>query len=159
LVPAEIDAGEAPLLAGINANATHYSPRRYPERALGRRKFVLDQMHAKGFITEQYYKELSARPLTIVPQVDTQNTLAPEAVAVARDVMTEAQKTSASQGGFSVTTTIRPGPAGRGARRRAQGALGVRRPARALAAVQQELDQGVGQAPARYAEGRRGQGR
>lgn len=105
---AEIDAGEAALLAGINANATHYSPRRYPERALGRRKFVLDQMHAKGFITEQYYKELSARPLTIVPEVDTQNTLAPEAVAVARDVMTEAQKTSASQGGFSVTTTIRP---------------------------------------------------
>ncbi len=106
---AELDAAEAALLAGIVASPERYSPRRVPERALSRRKYVLEQMRAKGFVTEAYFEELSRAPLRLAPELDVQSGLCPEAVDAAKEALLLAQKEEhGAQGGYTVTTTIRP---------------------------------------------------
>jgi penicillin-binding protein 1A len=106
----ELDAGEAALLAGLVASPERYSPRRVPERALARRQYVLEQMRAKGFVTEAYFQELShAPPPRLAPEVDTQSGLCPEVVDAAKEALLLVQKDEhRSQGGYSVTTTIQP---------------------------------------------------
>ncbi len=105
---AEIDAAQAALLAGLVAAPERFTPRRYKDRALGRRKYVLEQMRAKGFITPEYFDKLSTAPLNLAPEPDSQSALAPEAVAVAKETLTRVQKERQSHGGFSIKTTIRP---------------------------------------------------
>ncbi len=67
----ELELHQAAVLAGIIASPENYSPRKSPERALSRRHFVLRQMHVKGFISEDRYREADARPLDITPTPET----------------------------------------------------------------------------------------
>ncbi len=105
---AQLDGAEASLLAGLVASPERFSPRKVPERALSRRKYVLEQMLAKGFVTREFFDTLTAAPLHLAPEVDTQSGLCPEAVEVAKEALAVAQKGGTSQGGYSVTTTIQP---------------------------------------------------
>jgi penicillin-binding protein 1A len=105
---AELDAAESALIAGIVPNPTRYSPRKNPERALARRQFVLEQMRAKGFVTPEYFTELVDAPLRLAPEVDTQAALCPEAVDAAKKELNLARKEVGREGGYTVTTTIRP---------------------------------------------------
>jgi penicillin-binding protein 1A len=105
---ADLDGAESALIAGIVPNPTRYSPRKNPERALARRKFVLEQMRAKGFVTPEYFAQLVDAPLRLAPEVDTQAALCPEAVDAAKKALNLAREEVGSQGGYTVTTTIRP---------------------------------------------------
>jgi penicillin-binding protein 1A len=105
---AKLDVAQSALLAGLVASPEHYSPRRSRSKALARRKFVLDQMRDKGFVTPDYYEQLIKTELVLGEEPDAQSTLAPEAVEVAKDAIAKARKEHPSQGGFSATTTIRP---------------------------------------------------
>lgn len=105
---ADLDAAESALIAGIVPNPTRYSPRKNPERALARRTFVLEQMRAKGFVTPEYFEQLVDAPLRLAPEVDTQAALCPEAVDAAKKALNLAREEVGSQGGYTVTTTIRP---------------------------------------------------
>jgi penicillin-binding protein 1A len=106
---AQLDLAESALIAGIAPNPTRYSPRRHLDRALVRRKFVLEQMRAKGFVTEEYFDELvKAPPPELAPELEKQSALCPEAVDAAKKALNIARKENGRQGGYTVTTTIRP---------------------------------------------------
>jgi len=105
----ELDLAESALIAGIVQSPQRLSPRTHMDRALVRRKYVLDQMRDKGFITQAYYDELvKSPPPVIATEMDTQSGLSPEAVDAAKKALDRARKESGSQGGYTVTTTIRP---------------------------------------------------
>ncbi len=109
-IPAsKLGAVESALIAGIVQSPERLSPRRSMDRALGRRKFVLEQMRAKGFITQAYFDELvKAPPPQLATELDTQSALCPEAVDSAKKALSLARQEAGSQGGYTVTTTIRP---------------------------------------------------
>jgi penicillin-binding protein 1A len=94
----ELDEAESALLAGLVASPERFSPRRSPERALARRAYVLSQMKAKGFVTDDFYAKLSKAPLLLAPEIDSQSGLSPEAVAVARRELLRVQKQRGGQG-------------------------------------------------------------
>ena len=65
VAPADLDAGQAALLAGVVQNPVEFDPRVYPERALQRRNTVLAVMAQRGRISEEEASQLSAEPLGI----------------------------------------------------------------------------------------------
>ncbi|MBM4362699.1 MAG: transglycosylase domain-containing protein, partial [Deltaproteobacteria bacterium] len=77
---AALDLAESALLAGIVAAPERLSPRKSPERALDRRRHVLAQMLAKGFITPPLHEAAAAAKLRIAPTEETDAGLCPEAV-------------------------------------------------------------------------------
>ncbi|MEY4545069.1 MAG: hypothetical protein RL685_1264, partial [Pseudomonadota bacterium] len=125
---ARLDVAQAALLAGLVASPERYTPRRARARALSRRKFVLNQMRDKGFITPELFTQLEGAPLELAPEVDAQSTLCPEVVEIAKDAVAKARKEQPNQGGYTVTTTIRRDLqlAGRAAIRKALAEFGER---------------------------------
>ena len=105
----ELDLAESAMIAGIVQSPQRLSPRTHMDRALARRKYVLNQMRDKGFITPAYYEELiKSPPPVIATEMDTQSALCPEAVDAAKKALDRARKEGGSLGGYTVTTTIRP---------------------------------------------------
>lgn len=104
----DLTVGESALLAGIIAGPESFSPRRDMKRALQRKKFVLDQMREKHFLDDAQYEAALAEPVRIVPLVEAQSELAPEAIAIARRMLLELEPDRAGRGGFTITTTIDP---------------------------------------------------
>ncbi len=104
----ELNVAEAALLAGIVAAPERYSPRKDEEKALIRRKFVLGQMLKKGFMTEPVYRASLAAPLRLALSTETESDIAPEMVGHARRALRKLVGERASQGGFTVKTTIDP---------------------------------------------------
>ncbi|HVU02222.1 MAG TPA: transglycosylase domain-containing protein [Polyangiaceae bacterium] len=103
-----LELAESALLAGLVASPERFSPRKSPERALERRKYVLSQMLAKGFVTQALHDEVEATPLRLAPAADTESELAPEAVDAAKAVLDVAVGPAAHHGGFEIATTIDP---------------------------------------------------
>lgn len=103
-----LELPESALLAGLVASPERFSPRKSPERALERRRYVLGQMLAKGFVTPAIHDRARDTPLRLAPAVDTESELCPEAVDEAKRVLDAAVASGASRGGYEVTTTISP---------------------------------------------------
>jgi len=59
---------EAAFLTGLIRGPNLYLPYQHPERAAGRRNFVLARMHETGFITEAAFKQASVSPLKLTEQ-------------------------------------------------------------------------------------------
>lgn len=55
------------LLVALVKGASYYDPRRFPQRAKGRRDLVLDVMAAQGLITPNQAKKARQRALDVVP--------------------------------------------------------------------------------------------
>jgi len=104
----DLTVGESALLAGIIAGPESFSPRRDMKRALQRKRFVLDQMREKHFLDDAQYEAALAEPVRLVPLVEPQSELAPEAIAIARRMLLELEPDRAGRGGFTITTTIDP---------------------------------------------------
>ncbi|MEY4548121.1 MAG: hypothetical protein RL685_4316, partial [Pseudomonadota bacterium] len=105
---AELNLAESALLAGIVPSPERFSPRRSPALALARRRHVLAQMAAKGFISPELLTELVDSPLGIVPEPEVESSLAPEAVQLARGKLEEQRGLKHQRGGWVVQTTIDP---------------------------------------------------
>lgn len=58
---------EAAMLAALPKAPEHYSPVKFPEKALQRQKLVLERMSKLGLITEQEKLDALKQPLRIVP--------------------------------------------------------------------------------------------
>jgi penicillin-binding protein 1A len=99
---------EAAIVAGLVAGPEIYSPRRDASKSMGRRDFVLGQMREKGFVKESAWSEALAEPLTLAATHESSNELAPEAVEVARRLLTELEPERSRRGGFTIHTTIDP---------------------------------------------------
>jgi len=104
----DVTIAEAALLAGLVAGPEVYSPRKDVTRALGRRAFVLAQMHAKGFLSDAQYAAAKDEPLHLAPEAEALTQLAPEAVEIARRTLRDLEKDRAARGGYTITTTIDP---------------------------------------------------
>lgn len=63
--PAELDASEAALLAGLIQAPSRRSPINHPQAALARRNWVLGRMHALGFLNSEQFQQHIARPLEV----------------------------------------------------------------------------------------------
>jgi penicillin-binding protein 1A len=105
---AQLDLGEAALLAGLVAAPERFSPRHAPERALERRGYVLGQMLEKQFVTRDLYEEATRTPLRLAPAVERESELAPEVVVHAKKALVQAAGERAERGGFTVFTTVDP---------------------------------------------------
>lgn len=104
----EVDIAEAALLAGIVAAPERFSPRKHPERALERRRYVLEQMLRKGFMTREVHGHASIVPMKIAPAVEAESELCPEVIATVRQILEEVEPDRARRGGYTVHTTIDP---------------------------------------------------
>ncbi len=104
----DLTIAEAALLAGLPAGPELYSPRHDMKRSLGRRAFVLAQMHEKGFLSDAQYQAADAEGVTLSTGVEASTELAPEAVEIARRMIRDLDPERAERGGFTVTTTIDP---------------------------------------------------
>lgn len=104
----ELDLAESATLAGIVASPERFSPRRDAKRALERRRFVLAQMREKRFISPELEQQAAAEPLRLTPMAEEESDLAPEAVAIAKQILDRVAPGQASRGGFVITTTIDP---------------------------------------------------
>lgn len=103
-----IDLAEAALLAGLIAAPERLSPRTHPERALSRRRYVLDQMLTKGFITPELHRSVVDQPVRLAPAVDAESELCPEVVELANKTLDQVAGDQAKRGGFQVYTSIDP---------------------------------------------------
>ncbi|MEP7053137.1 MAG: PBP1A family penicillin-binding protein [Pseudomonadota bacterium] len=104
----DLDVAEAALLAGLVASPEHYSPRRDETLALGRRRYVLDQMLQKSFITQDLHDLAQASKVRLAPASDGESELAPEVVSYVKKLLDEVAGESAIHGGFTIETTIDP---------------------------------------------------
>jgi len=104
----ELTVAEAAMLAGIPAGPEIYSPKRDLKRALGRREFVLAQMHEKGFLNDAQFETAMEEPVRLAAAHETDSELAPEAVSIAKKLLLELEPERGPRGGFTITTTIDP---------------------------------------------------
>lgn len=104
----ELTIAEAAMLAGVVKNPEAYAPKRGLAKALERRKYVLEQMFAKGFINQAELDAAIDEPVRLAPSQEAETELAPEAVSIARKLLFELEPERGPQGGFTITTTIDP---------------------------------------------------
>jgi penicillin-binding protein 1A len=104
----DLDVPEAALLAGLVASPENYSPRRDETLALGRRRYVLDQMLQKSFITQDLHDLAQASKVRLAPAADGESELAPEVVSYVKKLLDAVAGESAIHGGFTIETTIDP---------------------------------------------------
>lgn len=104
----EIDIPEAALLAGLVAAPERFSPRKHPERALERRRYVLGQMLKKGFMTQAVHDQASIVPMKIAPAVEAESELCPEVIPSVRRLLKSVEPDRARRGGYTVHTSIDP---------------------------------------------------
>jgi penicillin-binding protein 1A len=105
---AELTVSEAALIAGRIANPREFHPRNNMSAALVRRAYVLDQMHEKGFLDTARWTAAKGETVTLAPVIEPSDTLAAEAVELAKAVLYKVEPEQARLGGFTVTTTIDP---------------------------------------------------
>jgi penicillin-binding protein 1A len=104
----EMDIAEAALVAGRIANPRDFHPRANMSTALVRRVYVLDQMHAKGFLDDAAWRAAKEEPVRLAPVTDATSELAPEAVEMAKAVLYRVEPDLARVGGYTITTSIDP---------------------------------------------------
>ncbi len=81
---AELNVGEAAMLAGIVQSPERLSPKRHPEAAKGRQTYVLRQMAIHGHISEDEARRWIDAPIEVVKDADPYLDIAPELVEVVR---------------------------------------------------------------------------
>ena len=90
--PSELTAEESAMLVGMVNKPTRYNPVLNPDKALGRRNFVLKQMAKAGYLTEEAADSISDIPITLAYQVQDHNAgLAPYFRDMLRRVMNAKQ--------------------------------------------------------------------
>jgi penicillin-binding protein 1A len=104
----DLDLAEAALLAGIAPAPERLSPRMDATRALARRRYVLDQMLEKGFVTKELHDQAIDAPLRLAPSVEEESELAPELVTFARKHLDKIAGEQGKKGGYTIHTTIDP---------------------------------------------------
>ena len=104
----DLTIAQAALIAGRIANPHEFHPRTSMSAALARRAYVLDQMRAKGFLSDSQWAAAKDEPATLAPLAEVSSDLAPEGVELARGALYRVEPEQARLGGFTVVTTIDP---------------------------------------------------
>lgn len=104
----ELSIAEGAMLGGLTAGPELFSPRNDLARATTRRGFVIEQMERKGFLDAPRAEQARQEVMRLVPPVEAQSSLAPEAVEIARRTLRERVGGDATRGGYTIHTTIDP---------------------------------------------------
>jgi penicillin-binding protein 1A len=104
----ELDLAESALLAGVVAAPERFSPRNASERALERRRYVLEQMLKKGFVTAELQLKALGAPLRLAPAAEAESELVPEVIPIVTRTLRQIAGDAATRGGFGVQTSIDP---------------------------------------------------
>ena len=103
----DINLAEAALLAGLPQSPERLSPRRHPDAAKTRQRYVLGQMAEHGYIDRATADRLAAEPIRLARESASARGLAAEAVDVVGVVLAEKLGESvATESGTTVSTTL-----------------------------------------------------
>lgn len=103
---ADLDLGEAAMLAGIIRAPSRFSPSRHYERALRERDAVLVRMLDESFATAQEVEAARQNPPTVFPVVIKGPELSYALDAVRRDLDLFLEDSDLEDGGFAIHTTL-----------------------------------------------------
>ena len=97
------------MLAGTVAGPEVYNPRKHLDKALGRRAFVLEQMHEKGFLSDAQYELAKDEPVKLAPPVTRRGAARARgrrdrAAGCSRSSSARARRAA----GYTITTSIDP---------------------------------------------------
>ena len=101
---------EMAYLAALPKGPNNYNPFKFPERALVRRNWVLQQMFQNGYITQAELSDAQAKPFKVNPRPFGAQLFAAEGFAeeARREFVTMKGKDALSKGGYSIHTTLEP---------------------------------------------------
>ncbi|WHZ17956.1 MAG: multimodular transpeptidase-transglycosylase [Rhodanobacteraceae bacterium] len=100
---------EIALLVGIVQGPSYYDPRRFPERALGRRNLALDAFHTTGLLNDAQWQAARAAPLDVTPNPQLVVDRFPAFMEVVREQLKhDFTDQQLSNGGLAVYTTLDP---------------------------------------------------
>ncbi len=103
----EVDLAEAALLAGLPQSPERLSPRKHPEAAKTRQRYVLGQMADHGFIARKEAERIAAQPIRLARETGAARGLAAEEVDVVSHFLADKMGESAAfEVGTTVTTTL-----------------------------------------------------
>ncbi len=114
--PKNLDVHEAAVLVGMLKANNYYNPRTHPDRALGRRNVVIDQMVKSEYLTAEQAAKYKAKPLGVKYRIISYNQgpapyflakLKPELLEWCEDNMNEnGEPYNLYTDGLKITTTI-----------------------------------------------------
>jgi penicillin-binding protein 1A len=103
----EVDLAEAALLAGIPQSPERLSPRKHPDAAKARQRYVLGQMADHGFIDRKTAERLAAQPIRLARETAAARGVAAEEVDVVAHFLSDRMGESAAfEAGTTVATTL-----------------------------------------------------
>jgi penicillin-binding protein 1A len=103
----DVNLAEAALLAGLPQSPERLSPRKHPDAAKTRQRYVLGQMAAHGFIERKLADRVAGEPIHLVREPASARGTAAEAVdAVSRFLSDRMGDKPAFEAGTTVATTI-----------------------------------------------------
>ena len=103
----DINLAEAALLAGLPQSPERLSPRKHPEAAKTRQRYVLGQMAAHGYIDQATADRVAAEPIRLAREPASARGTAAEAVDVVGGVLAARMgEQAAVESGITVTTTL-----------------------------------------------------
>jgi len=103
----DVNLAEAALLAGLPQSPERLSPRRHPDAAKTRQRYVLGQMAEHGYIDRATADRLAAEPIRLAREPASARGIAAEAVDVVGAVLAEKLgESAATESGITVTTTL-----------------------------------------------------
>jgi penicillin-binding protein 1A len=103
----DIDLAEAALLAGLPQSPERLSPRKHPEAAKTRQRYVLGQLAEHGFIDRATADRVAAQPIRLAREPASARGTAAEAVdSVGRVLADRLGEPAAFESGTTVATTI-----------------------------------------------------
>ena len=103
----DVNLAEAALLAGLPQSPERLSPRKHPDAAKTRQRYVLGQMAAHGFIERKVADRIAAEPIHLVREPASARGTAAEAVdAVGRFLNERLGDKPVFEAGTTVATTI-----------------------------------------------------
>ncbi len=103
----DIDLAEAALLAGLPQSPERLSPRKHPDAAKTRQRYVLGQMAEHGYIDRATADRVAAQPIRLVREPASARGVAAEAVDIVAGVLSDKLgEHDALERGLTVTTTL-----------------------------------------------------
>lgn len=103
----KLSVAQAATLAGLPQAPSRYDPYQHPERALERRRYVLERMAAQGWITEDEARRAAEEPLALKGYRNPYGTFSPYFSEQVRQLVEERYGRDALlRGGLRVITTM-----------------------------------------------------
>ncbi|MCT8989521.1 penicillin-binding protein 1A [Chelativorans sp. SCAU2101] len=106
----DLTIAEAAYLAALPKGPSNYHPFRHTDRAIERRNWVIDQMHANGYITAEEAEKAKATDLNVNPRPRGSYLFAADYFTeeVRREIIARYGEDALYEGGLYVRTTLDP---------------------------------------------------